>query len=164
MTRIFLALIALLLAQPASALSCLRPDIVSIFEQARDAKEGFWIVKGRITADSPIAIPQPNANGLHKDNAKATTPVQITGLGLVSNGSYRPFVQKVSLSITCVAHWCGSVKLDQEQFMAIEVTEDGPELVVDACGSRLAPATLEGEQRLMRCLRDNVCERGSPEP
>ncbi len=159
MKHILTATLCLMLASPASALSCLRPDIVSTFEQARDAEAGYWIVKGRISANGPITEPQPNDMGLHKDDAKASTPVRVTGEGLKPDGTFAAFDRDITLSVTCLAHWCGSVNLDHTHFMAIEVKDTGPELFADPCSSQIVPYTADGEERLRRCVQDGVCKR-----
>lgn len=157
--RPLLYLALLTLAAPAWSLSCLRPDIVDTYERARDAKEGFWIIHGVIRADGPLAGPQPDADGRYKDGASASTKVRVLGRGLRTDGFHSIPPQDVTLTITCLAHWCGSVAPDQDLFMAIEVKPTGPELVIDPCSSRVVPYTKDGETRLLRCLRDGVCER-----
>lgn len=159
MKHLSAALLCASLATPVWALSCLRPDIVRTYEMARDAEAGFWIVRGQIFADGPIAVPEPDANGRYKDDARASTPVAFAGLGLMTDGMYKSFAQNITLTITCLAHWCGSTPLDTDVFVAIEVKDTGPELVIDPCGSRVVPYTEEGEERLLACVRDGVCEQ-----
>ena len=158
MMKSLFPLVLALLATPVWSLSCLRPDIVRTFEQARDAEEGFWIVRGRVLSDQPIATPALGADGVYKDGAKADTPVRVVGQGLRPDGQFGDFVQDVTLSITCLAHWCGSVTLEEELFMAIEVKENGPELVADPCSNRIVRFSEEGEARLLRCVREGVCD------
>ena len=160
MKRILLALLCTGLAAPAWSLSCIRPDIVRTFEEARDSDAGFWIVRGRIIADGPVATPEPDANGRYKDNAVAKTPAQFVGVGLRPNGEFADFKRDITLSVSCIAHWCGSPPLDTDVFAAIEVKDSGPELQVDACSSRVMPYSEDGEKRLLQCLSDGICTNG----
>lgn len=160
MKHILLALICTGLAAPAWSLSCIRPDIVRTFEEARDSEAGFWIVRGRIISDGPIAVPQPDASGRYKDNAVASTPVQFVGVGLRPNGEFADFEKDITLTVSCIAHWCGSPPLNTEVFASIEVKDSGPELQVDACSSRVIPFSEDGEKRLLQCLSDGICTNG----
>ena len=148
-----------LAASPAWSLSCLRPDIVTTYEYARDAEEPFWIIRGKVLSDVPLAMPKADESGRYKDDASASTPVRVLGRGLRTDGTYRVTLQDVTLTISCFAHWCGSIALDEELFMAVEATATGPELIVDPCSSRVVPFTEDGERRLLRCVRDGVCDR-----
>lgn len=157
--KVLVALVACLaFTPPAWSLSCLRPDIVRTYEMARDAKAGFWIVLGEIVADGPIATPEPDAVGRFKENASASTSVAFAGLGMTADGSYKGFEQRITLTITCLAHWCGSVQDETHVFAAIEVKDTGPELIIDPCSSRVVPFSEDGEERLMACVRDGVCQ------
>ena len=160
MKHIFFALLCTGLAAPAWSLSCIRPDIVRTFEEARDSKAGFWIVRGRILADGPIAMPQPDAGGRYKDNSSASTPVRFKGAGLRPNGEFASFEMDITLTVSCFAHWCGSPPLDTEVFAAIEVKDSGPELQVNACSGRVMPYSEDDEKRLLQCLSDGICTNG----
>lgn len=148
------------LASPAWSLSCLPPDTVRLYETARDANEGFWIVRGRIFAETPIAMPEAGSSGGYGESASASTPVRFTGLGLTSDGTYKGFAQDITLTISCFANWCGSAPYDEEVFAAIEVKDSGPELVIDPCSSRMVPYSEEAEERLVDCVRDGNCSQG----
>ena len=157
MRHILSTALCLALASPAWSLSCLRPDVVRIYEMAREAEAGFWIVRGQIFADDPIAVPEPRPDGSHEEGASASTPVAFVGLGLMTDGTYREFSQTITLTITCLSHWCGSAPLETDVFAAIEVKDTGPELVIDPCSSRIATFSDEDEERLLRCVRDGTC-------
>lgn len=143
---------------PAWSLSCMRPDIIRTYEAARDSDAGFWIVQGEIFTDQPIALPKPDASGRYKDGTSASTPIVFSGLGLLPDGMYKGFAQNITLTLTCVAHWCGSAPLDQKVFVAIEVKDTGPELLLDPCNSRVVPYTEEANQRLLACVRNGDCQ------
>lgn len=145
----------LALGGPATALSCLPPDPVRMYLTADEAEIGYWIVLGRITMMGEPGEP--------KDGQDADTPVLITGMGLHLDGTYRPFAQPVTLRQTCLGPWCGGLPGEEDQFLAIAVTEeDGPMLVVDPCYSNVAPLTGDGEARLLACVKDGDCVTNMP--
>lgn len=146
--------IALFAATSAQALSCLPPDPVRMYQDADAAEIGYWIVKGQVTLLGELGKPI--------EGKDVDTPAMITGLGLHLDGSYRPFEQPVTVRQTCFGPWCGGGPGDEEQFLAIAVTDDGPVLSIDPCSGNLAPITPEGESRLLACVRDGVCKSEYP--
>ena len=43
----------------AAALSCLRPDAVTLYEQARDSEDAYYIVRGELQITGPVDEPDP---------------------------------------------------------------------------------------------------------
>ncbi|MEM8801312.1 MAG: hypothetical protein AAGF55_02135 [Pseudomonadota bacterium] len=146
-----------LIASPALSLSCLRPDIVRMYEQAREAEAGYWLVRGQLFSNTPLATPQPEPDGRFKDNASADSTAQFQGQGLHRDGFRDIPDMDITVKITCLAHWCGGVPLEEDLLMAIEVTETGPVLLAPPCSSRVIRFSKENEARLLRCAIEGVC-------
>lgn len=155
--RTALATALALLSTPALSLSCLRPDVVRMYEQARDADASYWMVRGQLVSETPLSAPKAQPDGRFKDNASASTTVRFQGKALHRDGFRDIPDTDITVTITCIAHWCGSVPLEQDLFMAIEITETGPELLAPACSSRVIQFSEENEARLLRCALDGVC-------
>ena len=68
--------LALIIAGPVHALSCMRPDAVRLLEKARKAEEIFYIVKGQVTFLEAVKLPKQNSE------VPAVTRARVTGTGL----------------------------------------------------------------------------------
>lgn len=158
MKTIITALCLTVAATPAISLSCLRPDIVRMFEQARDAEAGFWLLRGQLTSNTPLAKPQAQPDGRFKDNASASSTARFQGQGLHLDGFRDVADTDITVTITCLAHWCGGVPLEEEVFMAVEVTDTGPVLLAPPCSSRVVRFSEEDEARLLHCVVDGECK------
>jgi hypothetical protein len=157
-TPILTALLIAATPLPAIALSCLRPDAVRLFEEARDSPDPFMIVHGYLHTDGPIALPNPDANGQYPGDATAHTTVRLSGQGLTDTGFTAPVNQDITLAVTCLVAWCGTPLLDVAIIAAIQLKDTGPELLVSPCeGWRAMRGTPEDARRVEECHRDGNC-------
>lgn len=149
--RFLLTCLALLAAAPANALSCLRPDAVRLFEQARDAEETYYIVKGRISLLEEANLPTD-------PKVPTRTRARIEGSALAAETFGAPFSREVALETTCASIWCGQLDgLAGELIMAIETEGDALSLRIGPCGGDQVPWDQNGEDRLLACYRDGDC-------
>jgi hypothetical protein len=159
MIRVLATALALsAIAAPAFALSCLRPDAVRMFEYARDSKETFYVIKGRITPVGDYAIPEAKQTTSPTDkDAFADTPVQITGVGLSANGFSVPVEIGATVRLTCLSVWCPGPPPDGELLMIVK--KDGIELTLDIgpCGGTAVSWDPASEERLLRCHLSDTC-------
>ena len=153
-----LALILALSATPALSLSCLRPDVVRMYEDVRDSEDSYWIVRGRIQPLESVAYPMKGPDGNYPADARASTRVRLTGLGLTTDGTYTPFAKELTMTIGCTVVWCGTPPLDTEVCAAVTLTETGPEWVRNPCPWTAIPVEDGDEARLLACLRDGDCQ------
>lgn len=144
--------ISILCAGSAHALSCLRPDAVRLFEQARNAEETFFIVKGQV---SLLEDPNPPT-----DPKKPTrTRAMIEGSALTHQHFQAPFAREVTLETTCAGIWCGSLEdLDGELIMAIQTSGGMLSLRIGPCGGDQVRWDQASEDRLLACYRDGNCK------
>lgn len=144
--------LALLLAGPVHALSCMRPDAVRLFETARDAEERFYIVKGEVAYLEPVRTPDPNGK------ATTRTRARITGMALTASGFGAPFDRDVTLEATCLGVWCGKPgELGGTRIMALEVRPGGLVLDVGPCGGDQLAWEASQEDRLLKCHLEGDC-------
>ena len=146
--------LAVLAAGPATALSCLRPDAVRLFEQARDAKETFHIVKGRVTLLETPNLPDPN------QKKPAMTLARVDGAALSKSGFHATFSEGVLLEVPCLGPWCGDPDgLEGELIMAIEVSGDTRILRLGPCGGDQVQWDQVAEDRILTCYLDGDCKQ-----
>ena len=152
--RLILTCLAVAAAQPALALSCLRPDVIRLYSDARDSEDLYSMVVGKITATNPIAIPKKDNGG----STKADTTVRVTGRSLTSSGFTAPFDRDVTLRASCLSVWCADPPtLDTEVFLTLR--HDGDARVVDIgpCPFNALPWSADEEARVLNCHRFDRC-------
>ena len=95
-------------ADAALALSCMKPDAVRLYTQARDSSDLYAIVIGQLQPDAEIAIPEPNPDGSGELELSETTRVRMSGHVLGESGFARMFDREVDVRVTCLSIWCGA--------------------------------------------------------
>ncbi|WP_019955953.1 hypothetical protein [Yoonia vestfoldensis] len=145
----------LALAGQAQALSCMRTDAISTFEDLAAAPEAYFVLHGVLTFDESGLPPF-----VQQDPVSDPAPLQaqFTGKGLTAQGFSKDYTGPVTLQITCAGPWCGRVQSGQDAI--VFVPADDPALTVTAgpCGGRLfydpTPETLA---MLTACMQGGVC-------
>jgi len=140
------------LASPVHALSCVRPDAVRLFEAVRKGPEPYVLIRGRLSVDGPVALPDPD----RKEPAR--TVVRVEGMGLNRQGFAAPVSRDVVLELNCVSVWCAFPPRDGELIMALRVEGDMRVLAVDACGGGVVPWAEDQERRLLECASGGDCK------
>lgn len=148
---------------PVFALSCLKPDVVTQYEAARDSADVYSLVVGTIQSDGPIAIPERSLGGSgdlahHAGPKFADTEVRIQGRVLTAQGFTGPFDRDVTLRATCISAWCPSVPdTGREVFAALKHVGEDRVLEISACPSNALPWTADDEARVLNCHRFGTC-------
>lgn len=143
-----LALLPLLAATEAGALSCLPPDPAQSFETASAADEVYVVLHGTVTFETPWPERGLAGDGPAEDEL-ARIEGRLEGAGLAADGSFgNAFAGSVVLAEACAGPWCGSVASGDEVLAFAEVGEDRvPVVTLDPCGSLTfinpTPAMLE---------------------
>ena len=140
-----------ILALPAHALSCIRPDAVRLFETARESPDPYVVILGRLRPAGPITLPEPRK----KEVTRMT--VRIDGKGLSRRGFDVPVSRDVVLEMRCLAEWCPGFPGKDEAIMALKVEGKTRVLTVDACGGNLVPWSEDQEKRLLDCATGGRC-------
>lgn len=149
-----------LLATPAGALSCLPPDALRLYTQAAESEEVFAIVIGRLSPETPIAIPAIPQDGSPPASKQATTRVRMSGLSLGAEEFSAPFDLDIDVRVACLSIWCGAPVTDREILAALRLTDGVPELDVDPCGGNAMPLEQVDLDPLLRCHRSGDCGDG----
>ena len=152
-----LAVAASLTADAALSLSCMQPDAVRLYTQARDSKDLYAIVIGQLQPDAEIAIPEPNADGSGTRDLSATTRVRMSGRVLGESGFFQIFDREVDFRITCLSIWCGAPVLGEDFLAALRVTGGVPVLEIGPCGGLTMEADQDGIDRLLACHQTGEC-------
>ena len=114
---------SLLLAAPAHALSCMAPDPLLQYTQARDSADLYSMVIGQITPTGPIIAPKQDLDSNRTDTT-TTTRARLTGRALAHDGFTFPFDQDVILRLTCLSIWCADPPTtEQEIFVTLRTRE-----------------------------------------
>ena len=143
---------ALLVSAQAQALSCLRPDAVMLYEQARDSEDAFHIVRGELQITGPVTAPDPDTG------ATGETLARLVGTMLTDDGFTTTFDQPVTIVSSCAGPWCGS-PTGQEGLLiaAVRIGEDRLTLDAGPCGGDMLPYDADGADRLLACHRSGQC-------
>lgn len=156
MKSVLPALLSFALASPALALSCLPPDAVQLYEQARDSKDTYVAVRGRIDLSEPAQNPVPDTE------LPAITQAVMSGYSLTSHAFGALFRSKIEIRATCLGPWCGSAEgFEGEQIAMLRVDgNDVYTLMAGPCGGQAMAWTKDGERRLLDCHRTGNCVVG----
>lgn len=138
-------------AQPALALTCLRPSVERAFLEARDATEAYVPVVGRFTG-----FPErPDDQTI--DGPDRNVPAQFTGHTITGTGLGQPVDIPVALVETCLGSWCPAFAPDEQVVTFLRREGDGYELRVDACHGNYFPADADTLGAMQACLREMDC-------
>lgn len=151
MIRISLFLL-LMSAAPAVALSCLRPDAVRLYENARDSERVYYLVRGQVELTGAVRRPQPNSQ------AAALTKARVTGLALSGREFGASFDRSITVEAHCLGPWCGGPDGTKgEHFLALEIREDELFLRMGPCGGDAVLWDMDAEHRVLSCHAGDSC-------
>ncbi|WP_375261727.1 hypothetical protein [Palleronia sp.] len=152
-----LALLSLVAAQPALALSCLAPSVARSTVEAVSAEETFRIAVGSFFYDE-VELP---ADGTSIEPTETSIPAVFDGHALTREGFTTEVSSEVVLQVECIGPSCGSVPADTEALAFFR--EVGGELVLDvnACPGWVFPEPTEAQLETVRnCVVDQDCPEG----
>lgn len=162
MTRIRSLLVAALLALGAGqvhALSCLRPDPLTTFQELAAAPESYFVLYGRLRFDESD-LPA----GVSTDQTRAPAPIRayFAGKGLTSNGFTNTYQSEVILQVDCAGPWCGSARSGVDALYFVAAKDPPVTMQAQPCGGMIfeepSQATLD---MLTSCMQGGPC---SPQP
>ena len=159
MTRPLTALLlAAGLAQPASALSCLRPSVPQTFAVASASEASYVLAVGRIALMPGEAIPStgddPNAREGY------TVRARLDGHLASPTGFDAPASFPLDVQVDCAGAWCGGVPLAERMLVFVERREDANVLVEGPCPFWAFKASPEVVAEAEACLRGEACTPG----
>ncbi|MEQ3624159.1 MAG: hypothetical protein ABNH26_00220 [Celeribacter sp.] len=152
----------------AAALSCLQPDPVRHYMDARDAPERYMAVLGRFTSSEPLAqpapapVPPPGASGFPRDGIAITEGVRFQGRALDQDGFDLPVDRPVSVALRCLGQFCATSLAQGEVIAYLKQTTTAPRAEVDPCGGWFyenpSPAQIDA---VLRCHTEGDCVTGT---
>ena len=157
---VILASALALLAQPVLALSCMRPDAVSMYQRAAESEARYVVVLGAFLRDGPDQplLSEPEAEGMG-------IPYVYDALFYGDIGSrvgfHTPAELEVTVAVDCLGPWCGTPPADGQEVLAfLQVDENGEYfLMVEACPTWVMTAPdQEVMDRIAACMRGEPCE------
>lgn len=151
---------SLALTPSASALSCVRPDLIADLNMAKDSEDVYYIFVGTLEAPQ-IERPEPEyALRQFHENAELSVSGTFTGVSLTSKPGDDIILDQfpVSVSTSCMGPWCGFVPSFKGEAIAfVKVQEEGPPVLeVAPCRSLTHVATPENVDKIRSCL-DRTC-------
>ena len=153
--RLAALLCALLLPVQAAALSCLKPSVGRTFAQANAAEATYVVVEGRLTLDDR-RVPKSLEGGAEPPKL-TEVPAHLTGRSLSVAGFRTPFERDITLEISCLGPWCGSVANGTEVLAFLRHGKAGYVLEVEPCGGYVFDNLPEQRRRVRDCLRGDAC-------
>ena len=171
-------LASLMLVPSASALSCVRPDIMRDLNRAKNSEKIHHIFVG--TFDAPkVEFQRFERCGLGlkspftpvRNHPPQTVQGRFTGVSLASSPHEDVDLKDypVQITVSCAGSWCGQVpRSDTEMIAFLEAPDGGdnasesaPILNVWACPSMLYPYTPDMVSQIRSCL-DSECAPSNP--
>ena len=153
LTVFVLALV--LIAEPVFALSCMRPDVVRLYQNAVESEENYYFIKGILVPEG--AINEPVTSGT-KEPVSAETNVRFVGEALTRDGFEAPFDRDIILRLNCASIWCGAAPLERKIFAAIKLAGETLDLDIGPCGFDAVDYSEPAEKRLLDCHQNGNCE------
>lgn len=146
-----LSALALCVATQASALSCLRPDVVRSYNKAADADVSFAILLGEFDFAAP-------SDGNAEQGQQVTA--QFTGQAMSAQGFDGINPMDVDLLTTCSGSWCGHFPPAGTEVLAFaQQTPNGFIVSMSACGGSVFDAGLA--PIVEACVLGQECEEGA---
>lgn len=159
MRHLCCAAVALTLAAtgPASALSCLAPDVASSFTYAAEAEQSYVVLHGEFSFAPPPSSITGDINAPREVSYTATFSGEALGRsGFVPVGDLT-----VDVTHGCAAAWCGSLAGGVPTIAFVEKQADGYAITVGPCGGQaFARPTRQMVQQVEACMRGETCEGG----
>ena len=147
--KLFVAALSLtIIAQPVFALSCMRPDVVRLYQNAVDSEANYYFLKGELLPNGPVNVPDTTGT---KEPVSTETQLRFVGKALTRSGFEAPFDREITLRLNCASIWCGTAPLDREIFAAVKLAGQALELDISPCGFDAVDVSEGAEARLLEC-------------
>ncbi|MGR3434885.1 MAG: hypothetical protein ACU0CO_08375 [Shimia sp.] len=150
-----LALVAMLVAGPVDALSCMRGSPAESYAVAAASEAGYAVALGSFDfAES--AMPRGEAAA---GSRSVRVPATFEGRALAADGFTQAWRADVTLDVSCLSAWCGSLPPATPVLAFVERTPTGWRLDVAPCPGWVFEAPSPAQIASVE-----VCHRGGPCP
>jgi hypothetical protein len=152
------ALAATAMAPPAAALSCMRPDPARAFAEAESSERTFAVIHGRFSFDAR-GMPDGLLTERTPDMPQPDPVIsEFMGHVLGPEGFTESWRGPVILQPVCGGPWCGQLASPVEALAFVLVSDDGPTLVLDPCGTRVfTDPSRETLALMVSCMQGGAC-------
>lgn len=110
LTRLALAAALFVVAAPAMALTCLRPDIARSYDWADSRPDPFIVALGSLVRTGPDT-PDGTASDNPQGPASYSFPARFEGMVATPDGFTQERVLDVTVEVQCRSVWCGGPSL-----------------------------------------------------
>ncbi|EAQ03662.1 hypothetical protein OB2597_10481 [Pseudooceanicola batsensis HTCC2597] len=159
MTRfIALMLSVAMLAGPAYALSCLRPDVATAYTRAAEAEDGYLVVRGTLSHDR-LADEGTMRSPDQADGPPETFEATIEGRFLRGDAFAGEIAAPVTVVLECVSVWCAAPPPAGAEVLAfVRQTETTLFLETGPCGGTIFVDPGEDQiDRVLACHSGGDC-------
>lgn len=154
-----LAALFAVVAQPALALSCLPYGVQDTWLDATAASERYIVVAGafELTATtSPRPAPKPGESLIGMPQAQ-TYSASFTGQALSGATFSHSVSGKATVSVNCVAQWCGNLPAAPWIAFLREDGQGGYETEIGPCASKVYADTPSTRGAVTSCASGGAC-------
>lgn len=149
-----LALLLALAATEASALSCRVADAGAAFDRASASPSRYAVVNGRAEFDRTLLPHFRYKDPATEAPPSTAIPARVHGQALDTNGFLTPFDRTVTLDVSCLGPWCGTLAPGEPYLMFLELRGDTYALALGPCGDfAFADPKPETLDRIARCFQ-----------
>ncbi|WP_317056770.1 hypothetical protein [Roseovarius rhodophyticola] len=154
--RVLMFGLAMFIAGPALALSCVRPDVANTYKNAAEAEEIYVVVHGTLTFDQNR---MPEYDLSDQNRPDTLIPARLEGVSLSREGFVAPFKRNISLLRQCIGPWCGGVASGVDYLVFLQKAGVDYVMVAGPCGSFAFPEPSQVQLDQARsCMRDEGCD------
>ncbi|MEM6938512.1 MAG: hypothetical protein AAF943_13870 [Pseudomonadota bacterium] len=140
---------------PAFALSCLAPEVARSYDRFAADPADYVIVRGRISLEGKL----PRALSPSQSFPDVTlVPARLVGKSLTQEGFRLPFDKELTLEVSCLGPWCGSLADGEDVLAFVRRSEGAYYLAVPPCGGSAFGAPKAAQiKRVKLCHQRGVC-------
>lgn len=144
------------LAQPAWALSCMSTNVATDYAYAAASDAAYIVVSGDLFFDMS-KLPDTSKNRTSRMGTSTEIKGWLKGKSLTQDGFTKPFERDVTLRVSCLGPWCGTIAKGAHLTF---LKQEGRSWVIEVspCPSlTYADPTPDQESMLLACFRGQEC-------
>lgn len=153
MKAAFAAIALIVIAGQATALSCMRPDVVRTFERVSEDTDTYYLLYGTLDFD---ANKQPKGV-VNEERNPDPIAAQFAGFALDMGGFTTPYSSAVTLQPVCFGPWCGNTTPGVQSLFFAQVDDDAIKIEADPCGGRIFPEPSRSLLDAMTACMNGTC-------
>lgn len=141
------------MANPAYALSCMKPDVAQAYGMASQSAKTYVVLKGVFSFED--ALPPAVRENPQSLNLEA----QFAGQLLTARGFTEDVAAPVEITLTCAGPWCATLNPASTHLAFVEVEGRQLRMTVGPCYQSLfADPANDTLKRIEQCAASGPCE------